>query len=280
MRRAPALPTPGQAPSGRSSTSLVGSSTFHRRRRSTSWCPATLWMSMAPSLTVGMIGVLKSPSAGGRRGCVLRLSRWCSLCRALGDGDAGGGVIDDGLVQGVGGDEGLDGEVVHGTGQAADRSQPGGSEPVVPARAGISPCCRVRPRRPGSSPNARGSPLRPAGRGVVGVRLRPQWDEMKFIDSTILSWTLERRRDEYAADDNRASLIYVSQFRPGGMSGDILWFRRQVDTPAPPGDRAVFHRFKELPSDAGPPVIGMDHNVLNIDIVGAILTPKRQEGAN
>ncbi len=34
----------------------------------------------------------------------------------LGDGGAGGGLVDDGLVRGVGGDEGLQGEVVHRAG--------------------------------------------------------------------------------------------------------------------------------------------------------------------
>ena len=57
---------------------------------------------------------------------------WCSWCRGgvqgvaggsfggdFGDGGAGAGFVDDGLVAGVGGDEGLDGEVVHRAGQAA-----------------------------------------------------------------------------------------------------------------------------------------------------------------
>jgi hypothetical protein len=34
---------------------------------------------------------------------------WCSVCRDLGDGGAGGGFIDDGFVGGERGDEGLDG---------------------------------------------------------------------------------------------------------------------------------------------------------------------------
>ena len=34
----------------------------------------------------------------------------------FGDGGAGGGLVDDVAVGGVGGDEGLDGEVVHGSG--------------------------------------------------------------------------------------------------------------------------------------------------------------------
>ena len=37
----------------------------------------------------------------------------------FGDGGAGGGFVDDGFVGGVGGDEGLDGEVVDGAGAAA-----------------------------------------------------------------------------------------------------------------------------------------------------------------
>jgi hypothetical protein len=44
---------------------------------------------------------------------------WWSLCRDLGDRGAGGGLVDDGLAGGVGGDEGLDGEVVDGSGGAA-----------------------------------------------------------------------------------------------------------------------------------------------------------------
>jgi hypothetical protein len=40
------------------------------------------------------------------------VSRRCSLCRNFGDGGTGGGFVDDGLVVGVGGQQGLDGEVV------------------------------------------------------------------------------------------------------------------------------------------------------------------------
>jgi hypothetical protein len=43
---------------------------------------------------------------------VFRLSRWSSLCCHFGDGCAGAGFVDDVLLAGVGGDEGLDGEVV------------------------------------------------------------------------------------------------------------------------------------------------------------------------
>ena len=35
------------------------------------------------------------------------------------DGDAGAGEVDDGFAVGVGGEQGLDGEVVDGAGQAA-----------------------------------------------------------------------------------------------------------------------------------------------------------------
>jgi len=42
-----------------------------------------------------------------------------SLCRDLGDGGAGGCVVDDVLASCPGGDQGLGGEVVDGAGQAA-----------------------------------------------------------------------------------------------------------------------------------------------------------------
>jgi hypothetical protein len=40
------------------------------------------------------------------RSVVFRVSGWCSVCRDFGDGRAGGGFVDDGLVGGEGGDEG------------------------------------------------------------------------------------------------------------------------------------------------------------------------------
>ena len=42
-----------------------------------------------------------------------------SLGGDLGDRGPGGGLVDDGLAVGVGGDEGLDGQLVHGAGQPA-----------------------------------------------------------------------------------------------------------------------------------------------------------------
>ena len=47
------------------------------------------------------------------------VSGWWSLCRDFGDGCSGGGFVDDGFVGRERGDEGLDGEVVHGAGDAA-----------------------------------------------------------------------------------------------------------------------------------------------------------------
>ncbi|CKW26396.1 Uncharacterised protein [Mycobacterium tuberculosis] len=49
---------------------------------------------------------------------VFGVSVWCSVCRDFGDGGAGGGFVDDGLVGGEGGDEGLQGEVVDRAGVA------------------------------------------------------------------------------------------------------------------------------------------------------------------
>jgi len=40
---------------------------------------------------------------------VVRVSGWCSFGRDLGDGGPGGVLVDDGLVGGERGDEGLDG---------------------------------------------------------------------------------------------------------------------------------------------------------------------------
>ena len=63
---------------------------------------------------------MSGPRRGGRRGrcfcavaVLFRLSLLCSLCCDLGDRGSGAGFVDDRLVAGVGGDEGLDGEVVH-----------------------------------------------------------------------------------------------------------------------------------------------------------------------
>jgi len=50
---------------------------------------------------------------------VFTVSVWWSFCRDFGDGGSGAGFVDDGLVGGVGGDQGLDGEVVHCSGESA-----------------------------------------------------------------------------------------------------------------------------------------------------------------
>src|SRR5664279_5473638 len=60
----------------------------------------------------------KAPPAGPAGLCVrvvavvFELSRWSLLCCYFGDGCAGAGFVDDVLLAGVGGDEGLDGDVV------------------------------------------------------------------------------------------------------------------------------------------------------------------------
>src|SRR5690242_15876434 len=61
------------------------------------------------------------PAGLGVRVVVLffRLSRWSSFCGHFGDCGSGGRFVDDGFLAGVGGDEGLDGEVVHRSGQAS-----------------------------------------------------------------------------------------------------------------------------------------------------------------
>jgi len=64
-------------------------------------------------------GQTKTPPAGAGGAFVVSLSPWCSFGRDFGDRGAGGGFVDDGLVGGVGGDQGLDREVVHRPGQAA-----------------------------------------------------------------------------------------------------------------------------------------------------------------
>ena len=62
------------------------------------------------------VGALKGPAGGVPAGpLVCLVAAWWSVCGDFG----GGGFVDDGLAFGVGGDEGLDGEVVDGAGQAA-----------------------------------------------------------------------------------------------------------------------------------------------------------------
>ena len=53
-----------------------------------------------------------NPAGWGPAGFVVVLSSWSSVCRDLGDGGSGGGLVDDGLVGGERGDERVDGEVV------------------------------------------------------------------------------------------------------------------------------------------------------------------------
>lgn len=60
--------------------------------------------------------VKEDPAVGGLAGFVVVLSGWSSVCRDLGDGGSGGGLVDDALVGRERGDEGLDREVVHGSG--------------------------------------------------------------------------------------------------------------------------------------------------------------------
>jgi hypothetical protein len=50
---------------------------------------------------------------------VFMLSWWWSFCGDLGDGGSRAGFVDDGLAVGVGGDQGLDGKVVDGSGDAS-----------------------------------------------------------------------------------------------------------------------------------------------------------------
>src|SRR6266496_1215676 len=70
------------------------------------------------------VGVLKSPAAGWLRGFSWGWCRWLWVrCRSgvgdFGDGGACGLLVDDGLAVDVGGDEGLEGELVDGAGVAA-----------------------------------------------------------------------------------------------------------------------------------------------------------------
>ena len=63
---------------------------------------------MMAALTVRMCGYEMTPPGGCPAGSVVfRVSRWCSVCRDFGDGCAGGGFVDDGLVGAERGDEGL-----------------------------------------------------------------------------------------------------------------------------------------------------------------------------
>src|SRR5215207_9316008 len=61
----------------------------------------------------------EAPPGGAGRGVLFSLTAWCSLGRDLGDGGAGGGLVDDALVGGEGGQQGLQGEVVDRAGVAA-----------------------------------------------------------------------------------------------------------------------------------------------------------------
>src|SRR5512135_430192 len=61
-----------------------------------------------------------APPGGAGRGLVFRVSRGCSVCRHdLGDGGAGGCLVDEVLTGASGGDEGGDGDVAGGAGLAA-----------------------------------------------------------------------------------------------------------------------------------------------------------------
>jgi len=63
-------------------------------------------------------GLLAGMNPADRRpaGLVVGLSRWSSVCRDLGAGGAGGGLVEDALVGGERRDQGLDCEVVHRAG--------------------------------------------------------------------------------------------------------------------------------------------------------------------
>ena len=63
---------------------------------------------MSTASKVRLCGYEKPPPGGVRLWC----SGWCSVCRDLGNGCAGGGFVADGLVGGERGDEGLQGKVV------------------------------------------------------------------------------------------------------------------------------------------------------------------------
>ena len=66
---------------------------------------------------------------------VLGVSVWCSVCRDFGDGCAGCGFVDDGLVGGEGGDEGLQGEIVDRAGYGRPTSSGQSGWYPVAARA-------------------------------------------------------------------------------------------------------------------------------------------------
>jgi hypothetical protein len=72
---------------------------------------------------------------------VCDVAAWSSVCRDLVDGGAGAGLVDDGFAVGVGRDEGLDREVVDGSGQATA----GGVDELdrVVAEQGVGASCEV-----------------------------------------------------------------------------------------------------------------------------------------
>ena len=80
-------------------------------------------MPMLAAFAVPMLAAWKGPAAAGRGAFVWRCRRWwwgAGVMRVgLADGGVGGFLVDDGFACGVGGDEGLDGEVVDGAGVAA-----------------------------------------------------------------------------------------------------------------------------------------------------------------
>ena len=67
---------------------------------------------------------------------VFVVAAWWSVCRDFGGGGPGAGFVDDGFAGGVGGDEGLDGEVVDGSGQAAAGGVDQGGGVVAEERVG------------------------------------------------------------------------------------------------------------------------------------------------
>jgi site-specific DNA recombinase len=80
-------------------------------------CCRSFTMSVVASFLVSVAGVRKPRRAAAGRGFALRVSRGCSVCRHdLGDGGAGGCLVDEVLAGGAGGDEGGGGEVVDGAG--------------------------------------------------------------------------------------------------------------------------------------------------------------------
>src|SRR6266542_3954683 len=73
------------------------------------------------SLVMRMVSVWGSPAGRVPGGAsVFVVAGWWSVCRGeLGEGGAGAGLVDDGLVVGERGEEGVDGEVVDDSGVAA-----------------------------------------------------------------------------------------------------------------------------------------------------------------